>query len=92
MRHAALIALLIFGSAGSVWGGSPAAWSPVIVATGDYRTKIRSTPIQHRPGRPLHVYGNTIRLFNQSGRAERTRPLQHIVFGTSNFGSGRNGR
>lgn len=36
-------------------------WSPVIVATGSYRSQIRSMPIEQRPYRPLHFYGNTIR-------------------------------
>lgn len=36
-------------------------WSPVIVATGDYRQRIESMPIEQRPYRPLHFYGNTVR-------------------------------
>ncbi|MDA8743784.1 hypothetical protein N9N28_04025 [Rubripirellula amarantea] len=36
-------------------------WSPVIVATGEYRDQIKSMPIEQRPYRPLHFYGNTVR-------------------------------
>lgn len=36
-------------------------WSPVIIATGEYRQRIESTPIEQRPYRPLHFYGNTVR-------------------------------
>lgn len=33
-------------------------WSGVIVARGSYRQRLLSTPIEHRPYRPLHFYGN----------------------------------
>ena len=36
-------------------------WSPVIIATGAYRDKIRATPIERRPYRPFHFYGNAVR-------------------------------
>lgn len=41
--------------------GSEAGWSPVIIATGAYREQIQSTPIELRPNRPLHFYGNAVR-------------------------------
>lgn len=44
-------------------------WSPVIVATGRYREKIQSTPIEHRPYRPLHFYGNAVRRRHHRGTA-----------------------
>jgi hypothetical protein len=36
-------------------------WSPVILPTGQYRSEIKSMPIELRPYRPLHFYGNAIR-------------------------------
>ena len=36
-------------------------WVGVIIARGDLREQIESTPILDRPYRPLHVYGNTVR-------------------------------
>lgn len=36
-------------------------WSPVVIPTGDYREQIKSMPIEARPYRPLHFYGNTVR-------------------------------
>lgn len=36
-------------------------WSPIVVPTGEYRAQIKSMPIEERPYRPLHFYGNTIR-------------------------------
>jgi hypothetical protein len=48
-----------------VFAGHAAAaepsWSPVIIATGEYRDQIKSMPIEERPYRPLHFYGNTVR-------------------------------
>jgi hypothetical protein len=42
-------------------------WSPVIVATGEYRSSLQSLPIEHRPYRPLHFYGNTVRRLHHRG-------------------------
>ena len=36
-------------------------WSNRIIVTGPERAAVRSTPIEMRPYRPLHVYGNTVR-------------------------------
>lgn len=32
-----------------------------IIARGELRQEIKSTPILERPNRPLHFYGNTVR-------------------------------
>ncbi|MGI9474380.1 MAG: hypothetical protein ACR2NZ_22755 [Rubripirellula sp.] len=42
-------------------------WSPVIIATGTYRSQIQSKPIEHRPYRPLHFYGNAVRRRHHRG-------------------------
>ncbi len=58
-------------------------WSPIIVPTGAYRDQIKAMPIHQRPGRPLHVYGNTIRLIEHSRRyGGPSRPLRQIFFGS----------
>ena len=36
-------------------------WSPVVIATGPYRQQIKSLPIEQRPNRPFHFYGNSVR-------------------------------
>lgn len=36
-------------------------FDPRIVTFGETREQIKSTPINQRPNRPLHVYGNTVR-------------------------------
>ncbi|MCH1495913.1 MAG: hypothetical protein L7U72_11830 [Rubripirellula sp.] len=40
---------------------SETGWSARIIATGEFKEKIESTPIEMRPNRPLHFYGNTVR-------------------------------
>ena len=36
-------------------------WSPKIIIVGEERDCIKSIHILHRPNRPFHFYGNTIR-------------------------------
>jgi hypothetical protein len=36
-------------------------FDPRIIAIGEARDQIKSKPIEQRPYRPLHVYGNTVR-------------------------------
>lgn len=38
-----------------------AAESPVFVAQNLTRSQIRSLPIEARPNRPIHIYGNAVR-------------------------------
>ena len=40
--------------------GEP-GWSPYVIARGPERQIIQSTPMELRPYRPLHFYGNTVR-------------------------------
>lgn len=46
-------------------------FDPRIVTFGSERDQIKSTPIEKRPNRPLHVYGNSVRR-----RHARTTPAQ----------------
>jgi hypothetical protein len=36
-------------------------WLGVVVARGELKEQIESTPIVDRPNRPFHFYGNTVR-------------------------------
>lgn len=36
-------------------------FDPRVIAVGEARDQIKSMPIEQRPNRPLHVYGNTVR-------------------------------
>jgi hypothetical protein len=53
-----LASLFGFASAGAAQEPN---WYGVIVARGELRQQIESTPILERPNRPLHFYGNTVR-------------------------------
>jgi hypothetical protein len=85
MLRAGYLLLVIFVSVeGTVAvGASPSDWSPVVIPTGAYRAQIKSLPVQERPGRPLHVYGNTVRLMEQSRSANSpVRPLRQVFIGS----------
>ncbi|WP_160148207.1 hypothetical protein [Rubripirellula obstinata] len=58
-----LITLLISVSPASVQQATAQdpGWSPTIIATGQYREQLKSMPIEQRPYRPLHFYGNSVR-------------------------------
>ena len=36
-------------------------WYPYVIARGEDRQRIENMPIEMRPNRPLHFYGNTVR-------------------------------
>jgi hypothetical protein len=41
--------------------GQEPGWSGRVIAFGEQRARIESTPIIYRSYRPLHFYGNTVR-------------------------------
>ena len=55
----------------TLWVSTSAAqepgWSGVVIARGELREQIRSTPILERPYRPLHFYGNAVRRAHYRG-------------------------
>ncbi len=63
--------LSLFVSMGAVVAAPPApSWSRQIIPTGQDRVIVKSTPVEMRPNRPLHIYGNTVRR-----RYNRNTPL-----------------
>ena len=78
-----LIYLLISAAMLTFHVGSVSAvetgWSPVIIATGSYRQKIRSTPIEHRPNRPLHFYGNSVRRNHHRSATPSFSPMRQAL-------------
>ncbi|QDV29958.1 hypothetical protein Spb1_18850 [Planctopirus ephydatiae] len=63
-------------------------WLPVVVATGPLRTQIDATPIEHRPYRPLHFYGNTIRrVYYRGTPMPRVGEMAALPFRTIGVGS-----
>ena len=51
-------------------------WEGGVIRTGADREKIRNTHILHRPYRPLHVYGNTVRRLHYRGTVLPTRGIR----------------
>ena len=47
---------------------------PYVIARPQDRAKIRSTPIEKRPYRPLHFYGNTVRRNYYRAAPQARRP------------------
>lgn len=47
---------------------SDRGWYPYVLARGNDREKIKQTPIELRPNRPLHFYGNAVRRANRRNR------------------------
>ncbi|GAA5507175.1 hypothetical protein [Novipirellula caenicola] len=67
-------AVLVFTLFLAVWGvdgvttqAAEPGWSPIIIPTGAYRQEIKSMPIEQRPYRPGHFYGNTVRRLHYRG-------------------------
>lgn len=44
-------------------------WARSIIPTGQERAIVKSTPVELRPYRPLHIYGNTVRRRHYHGTA-----------------------
>ena len=47
-------------------------WLGVVIARGELRQQIESTPILDRPYRPLHFYGNTVQRMYYRGSSSPT--------------------
>ncbi len=62
------IALLV-GLAFCDSANAETGWSPVVIARGEYRETVQATPIELRPNRPFHFYGNTVRRIHYRNRA-----------------------
>ena len=57
---------LLFLAASTALGVLPAAaagtgFDPRIIVLGEERQRLQQTPIERRPNRPLHFYGNRVR-------------------------------
>ncbi len=76
----ALFALIVVGSISFTQETQAQSngWYPRVIARGDDREIIRATPMELRPNRPMHFYGNSVRRqFHRTGvvpnRARRSR-------------------
>ena len=46
---------------------SEPGWLNQVIAPPELRTRLQATPIEQRPYRPLHFYGNTVRRIHYRG-------------------------
>lgn len=53
--------LICLGAAPQASAQQAVTFYPFVIARGSDRAAIESTPIEQRPNRPLHFYGNTVR-------------------------------
>lgn len=63
----ALVVSLAFGFANKTEAAPPTGWDRTIILRGQERAVVKSTPIEQRPNRPFHIYGNTIRRMESRG-------------------------
>jgi|CXWL01.1.fsa_nt_gi hypothetical protein len=61
MQRFIILAVLAVGLFASSASAQEPGWWGVVIAPESIRPQIESTPIIHRPYRPLHFYGNTVR-------------------------------
>lgn len=77
---AAFALLAIVGSNHSAVAQEP-SWHPYVIARGHDRMVIENTPMEQRPYRPFHFYGNTVRRIHYRGNP---LPLpRDLIRGTS---------
>jgi hypothetical protein len=67
MRTIAFVAVVIAAVLPPPVEASGTGFDPRVIAFGETRDQIKSTPITQRPNRPLHVYGNTVRRRHHRG-------------------------
>jgi hypothetical protein len=76
MRRIIITAL---GVAAFLPAGADAAgtgFDPRVIVVGEARDQLKAKPIEDRPYRPLHVYGNTVRRRQSRGTAQPQRSRQ----------------
>lgn len=71
---AALIAAAVFPCATASAAGT--GFDPRVIVVGEARDQLKAKPIEDRPYRPLHVYGNTVRRRQSRGTAQPQRSRQ----------------
>lgn len=78
------VAGLLFTSTIGTTAAAEPGWSPVVLPTGEYRAEIKAMPIQNRPYRPLHFYGNTVRRNYYRSNSPQSRVVVPRTVRTSN--------
>ncbi len=78
------VAILFGALAATPSTAAEPGWSPVVIATGEYRQQLQATPIELRPYRPFHFYGNAVRR-RHYGSTVVPAKLLNTVFSTRRF-------
>jgi hypothetical protein len=65
LAAAAALCLLLFCTTNS--RASEPGWINRVIAPPELRARLQATPIEQRPYRPLHFYGNTVRRIHYRG-------------------------
>lgn len=65
------------------------SFDPRIIAFGEERERIQNTPIEQRPNRPLHFYGNSVRRRNTRSVSRPSTSRSRSVRSASQSGSRR---
>lgn len=85
-----LFCLVLFAaSAAGVISLAANSSTPGIIARGDERVRIQNTPIEKRPNRPLHFYGNSVRRRHYRPNYRPTRSSSRTVRSASPSGATR---
>lgn len=63
----AIAVTVTFAYAIGAQAAPPTGWDSTIILRGQERAVVKSMPIEKRPMRPLHIYGNTIRRMENRG-------------------------
>jgi hypothetical protein len=86
----AALTLLALGVIGGTASAQETGYYPYVIARGMDRQIIRNMPIENRPTRPLHFYGNTVRWLNNRQTPQLSLPRMGILQAPAlPFGSGR---
>ena len=67
-----LLATLLAAATDSL-SSTAIAREPGVIAVGEARDQIKQTPIEKRPYRPLHIYGNAVRRRQSRGGSSAHR-------------------
>ncbi|MEM8911046.1 MAG: hypothetical protein AAGC97_04700 [Planctomycetota bacterium] len=80
---AGIVLFIAVLSAVQAGAASPTGWAPNVIPVGREFDRLQTIPIEQRPGRPMHVVGNTIRMLSRTPSPNRPwAPLRQIVLGT----------
>ena len=79
MRPLALLTVLSVSLGGIPAVAASTGFDPRIIVFGEEREQIQNTPIEQRPNRPLHFYGNSVRRRGPRTVSQPSQPRSRSV-------------